>query len=74
MIAKASGVVGSGNKAAAEGIHLCERANHSGVAEIVGIFTSRKAGAGGGLDGDNAIVGLAAQLFTHEGSDKSAEV
>ena len=62
MIAKASGVVGGAGIKPLPRVSIFARGKPFGVAEIVGIFTSRKAGAGGGLDGDNAIVGLAAQL------------
>ena len=67
-------MVRRGDEAAAERVHLGQRADLAGVAEIVGKFSAREARAGGGLDGDELIVALAAQLFAHERGDEAAEV
>jgi hypothetical protein len=61
-------------KPAAEGVHLGERADHAGVAEVVGESAAREARAGRGLDGDEAVVLLAAELLAHERRDEAAEV
>ena len=72
--AQTAGVVGGGDEAAAERVHLRERADLAGVTEVVGVNAAGEAGAGGGLDGDEAVVGFAAQLLAHERRDQSAEI
>ena len=74
VVAETAGVVGAGDEAGAEGIHLCERSDLTGVAEVVGELASRQGRAGGGLDGDDAVVGFASQFLAHEGGDETAEV
>ena len=74
MVAQAAGVVGGGDEAAAESVHLGQRADPAGVAEVVGEHAAGEAGAAGRLDGYELVIALAAQLFAHEGADESAEV
>ena len=74
VVAQAARVVGRGDEAAAERVHLRQRADHAGVAEVIREHAARQAGAGGGLDGDEAVVLFAAQLFAHERGDQAAEV
>ena len=74
VVAQAAGVVRRGDEAAAERVHLGQRADLAGVAEVVGEPAARETRAGGGLDGDEPIVALAAQLLAHERGDEAAEV
>ena len=74
VVAQAAGVVRRGDEAAAERVHLGQRADFAGVAEVVGEPAAREARAGGGLDGDEPIVALTAQLLAHERGDEAAEV
>ena len=74
VVAQAAGVVRRGDEAAAERVHLGQRADLTGVAEVVGEPAAREARAGGGLDGDEPIVALAAQFLTHEWGDEATEV
>ena len=73
VIAQAAGGVGGGDEGGAERIHLRERADHAGVAEVVGVDAAREARAGGRLDGDDAVIRLAAQLLAHERGDQAAK-
>ena len=72
--AQAARVVGVRHEAAAERIHLRQRADHARVTEIIRKRTARKARAALRLDGDDLIVALTAQLFAHERRDQTAEV
>ena len=74
MEAQTACVVSRRNKARTEGVHLRERTNHTGVAEVVSELAACKARAGCRLNGDNAVVLLSPELFAHKRSDKSAEV
>ena len=74
VVAQAARVVGAGDEAGAEGVHLGQRADHAGIAEVVDKFAAGEAGTAGRLDGDEAVVGLAPQLLAHEGADEAAEV
>ncbi len=74
VVAQAARVVGGRDEAAAERIHLRQRADLAGVAEVVRETSAREAGAGRRFDRDDAVVGLAAELFAHERRDQAAEV
>ena len=74
MVAQAAGVVGRGDEAAAQRVHLRQRADHAGVAEVVGEFAAGEAGAGGRLHGDDAVIRLAPELFAHERRDQAAQI
>ena len=58
----------------AEGVHLRERADHTGVAEVIREGTASEARAGRGLDSDDTVVVFAAEFLAHERSDQTAEV
>ena len=47
VVAQAAGVVRRGDEAAAERVHLGQRADFAGVAEVVGEPAAREARAGG---------------------------
>ena len=72
VVAQAPCVVGGGDEAAAKSVHFGQRADHAGVAEIIGVHAPGEAGAGGGLHGDEAVVGFPAQLLAHERRDEAA--
>ena len=74
VIPQATGVVGRGNEVAAQGVHFCQGAHHAGVAEVIGKLAPGETGAGGGLHGDEPVVLLTPELFTHEGGDQTAQV
>ena len=74
VVAQAAGVVGRGDEAGAQGVHLGQGADHAGVAEVIGKLAPGKAGAGGRLHGDDAVVGLAPEHLAHEGGDQAAQV
>lgn len=74
MIPQAAGVVGGGDKAVAQGVHLGHGADLAGVAEVVFEHATGQAGAGGRLHGDDLIVCLAAEHLAHEGGDQAAQI
>ena len=74
VIPQTAGVVGRGNEVAAQGVHFCQGAHHAGVAEVIGKLAPGETGAGGGLHGDEPVVLLTPELFTHEGGDQTAQV
>ena len=74
VIAQAAGVVGRRDKAAAQRVHFCQRADHAGITEIVSVLAAREAGAGGRLHSDDAVVLFAAEFFTHERGNQTAEI
>ena len=74
MVAQAARMVGRRHKAAAKRVHFGKRANFAGIAEIVNIFAAGQTGAGGRLDRNDAVIGLAAQFFAHEGGNQTAQV
>ena len=59
---------------AAEGVHLRQRADHSGIAEVICELASGEAWAGSRLNCDDPVVGLAPELFSHERSDEASEI
>ena len=59
---------------ASQGIHLRQRANHAGVAEVIGIHTPRQARAGSRFHGNDLIVRFSAQLLAHKRRDQSSQV
>ena len=65
---------GGGDEVAAESIHLCERSDLAGVAEVIGVFASGERRAGGRLNRNEVRVLLTADLIAHERGDKAAEV
>ena len=62
------------HEAAAQRVHLRKRRHPARVAEVVGELAAGERGTAHGLDGDEIGRRLAAQLVTHEGRHKSAEV
>ena len=74
MIAQPSGVVGRGYEAAAEGVHLGERTDFAGVAEVVGVTAAGEARTRGRFHGDDPVIRFSAQFFAHERRDQAAEV
>ena len=74
VVAQTARVVGGRNEAAAERVHLRERADSAGVAEVVRELAAREARAGRRFDRDDAVVGFAAEFFAHERGDQAAEV
>ena len=59
MIAQTARMVGGGDIAAAQGIHLRQRAHHARITEIISVFAAGEAGAGRRFHGDDAVI-----LFT----------
>ena len=74
VIAQAAGVNSRRNKGAAQGVHLDQRRQMAGVAEVVSEAALGEAGAGGGLHGHDARVALALELAAKEGHDKAGKV
>ncbi len=74
VVAKTARVVGRRNEAGAERVHFCQRADHAGVAEVVGESAAREARAGRRLDGNDPVVLFAAQLLPHKRRNQTAEV
>ena len=70
----AAGVVGRGNEVGTQRVHLRQRADHAGVAEVVQVFAPGQGGAGGRLHRDDAVVPLTPQLLPHKGGDQAAPV
>ena len=74
VVAKAAGMVGSGDEVASQRVHLGQRAHHTGVAEVISVDAACETRAGSRLNCDDLIVRFAAELLAHEGSDEAAEV
>ena len=74
VVPQAAGMVGRGDEAGAQGIHLGQGADHAGVTEVIGKLAPGKAGAGGRLHGDDPVVGLAPEHLAHEGGDQTTHV
>ena len=74
MIPQTACVVGGGDKAAAQRIHLCQRGYHACIAEVIRKFPSCQARTGCRLNCDNLIILLATQLFAHEGRNQTAQI
>ena len=68
VVAETSGMVGSRNEAATQGLHLDQGADHTGIAVVVSELSAGQAGAGSGLYRDEAVVSFATELLAHEGS------
>ena len=64
--AQAAGVVRRGDESAAESVHLCERADHARVAEVIGELSPGEAWARSRLHCDDLIIRLASELLAHE--------
>ena len=75
VVAQPAGVDSGGHEAAAQGVHLDQRRQVRGVAEVVGVGALGHGRAGGGLDGDDArALVLSAQLATDERERDAGEV
>ena len=74
VVAQAAGVVGRGDEAVAQRVHLGHGADHAGVAEVILEHAAGQAGAGSRLYGDDAVVGLAPEHLAHEGRDQAAQI
>ena len=74
VIAQAAGVVGGGDEAVAQSVHLGHGADHAGVAEVILEHAAGQTGAGGGLHRDDAVIGLAPEHLAHKGGDQAAQV
>ena len=74
VIAQAAGVNSRRHKGAAEGVHLDQRREMAGVAEVVSEAALGEAGAGGGLDGHDARVALALELAAQKGHHEAGKV
>ena len=74
VVPETAGVVGARDEAGTEGVHLRERGDFTGVAEVVSKLASRQRRAGGGFDCDDPVVRFASQLLAHEGADETAKV
>ena len=74
VIAQAAGVEAGRNEGRAERVHLDQRRQMRGVAEIVGVFAARQRRAGGRLDRDDAALAAAAQLQPEKRKRKPGEI
>ena len=74
VIAQAAGVESRRRERRAQRVHLGERRQVRGVAEVVRVRPAREARAGRGLDGDDAHLAAAAQLRAQEREDDPGEV
>ena len=74
VIAQAAGMEAGRNEGRAERVHLDQRRQMRGVAEIIGIFSARQRRAGGRLDGDEAAPAAAAQLQAEEREGQAGEI
>lgn len=74
MVAQPARVVGGRLEFAAKRVHLGQRRNLAGIAEIIGISAARHRWAGGRLHGDEIGVRFAGQPVLHKGCDQAAKV
>ena len=72
--AESACMIGRGDKLASKSVHLCKRANHAGVAEVVGKLTTSEAWAGCRLYADELVVCFAPQYFPEERTCEATEV
>src|SRR5438132_1065293 len=66
VVAQAASVNRRWHEPVAERVHLDQRRQADGVAEVVGVGATREGGAGFGLDGDDARLAPFAQLLSGE--------
>ena len=59
---------------AAEGVHLCQRANHSGVTEIVGKLASGETWTRCRFHSNNLIISLSAKFLAYKRAYESSQV
>ena len=74
VVAQTACMVGTGDEAGAQGVHLGQRADHASVAEVVDELAAGEAGAAGGFHGNDTVVGFAPELLAHKGADQAAQV
>ena len=74
VVAQAAGVVGGGDEAVAQRVHLGHGTDLAGVAEVVAEHAPGQAGAGGRLHGDDAVIRLAPEHLPHKGRDEAAQI
>src|SRR4051812_29878541 len=74
VIAQAARMEARRNKSRAQRVHLHERREVGGVAEVIGILALGERGAGGRLDRDQAALAAATQLLAKKRKGKPREV
>ena len=74
VVAEATSVVCRRDEARAERVHLGERADLAGIAEVVGVLTASEARAACRFHSENIVVGFATELFTDEWAHETTEV
>ena len=74
VVAEATSVVCRRDEAGAERVHLGERANLTGIAEVVSVLTASEARAACRFNSENIVVSFATELFTDERAYETAEV
>ncbi len=72
VIPQAAGVVGRGDEAAAQGVHLGQRTYLSGITEIICILSTGQARAACRFYSYELVIFFSSQFFTHKWSDQSA--
>ena len=74
MITKASGMIRRRNEIMTERVHLRDRRDHAGIAEVINKFPSGQRRAGCRFNRDNIIIRFAAELLSHKRSNQSAQI
>ena len=74
VVAETTGVVGRWDEAGAQRVHLGQRANLTGIAEVVGVLTASEARAACRFHSENIVVGFATELFADERAHETTEV
>ena len=62
------------NKAASQGVHLCQRADHTCIAVVVSVDTSCQARAGSRFHSDNFIISFTPEHLTNKRCDQTSEI
>src|SRR5262249_56465880 len=74
VIAQPAGMEARRDERRSERVHLDERREMRGVAEIIGVFALGQGWAGGGLDRDDAALASTAQLLAQKRQSETGEV
>ena len=74
VVAQAASMVGRRDEAGTQRVHLGERADLAGIAEVVGVLTASEARAACRFHSENIVVGFATELFADERAHEATEV
>ena len=74
VIPQTACMVGRRNETAAQRVHLCQRANFTGIAEIIRKLSACQARTGSRFNCQNAVIRFSAQLFAHKRCNQATQI